>query len=370
MEGFFRRLFALTRKEYFQLRRDNSSFLIGTVLPIVLILLIGYGISLDVKNVPVAVVLEDVSPTAQDAVSFLDGSDYFSPRYVPSRQEAVRLMDAREVNGILVVPVDFSEKLARREAKLQLIVYGVDPTTASSVSNYIEAGVSTFNASRAAGYATKGLVTMETRMWFNDANSSTWYFVPGLMMLIMTIVGVFLTALVMAREWERGTLESIFVTPVRVAELLLAKMIPYFGVAMTGFFLCLLASRYLYEVPLHGSFAVLLLASVIYLFVALGIGLVISAATKNQFLASQVSLVVSFLPAMMLSGFLFDLRSVPPWVATVGHALPSTYYLELLKSLFLAGNNWPLIAKNCAILSLYAVFFLAAAFIATRKKVE
>lgn len=370
MSGFFRRLFALTKKEFLQLRRDNSSLLIGTVLPILLILLIGYGISLDVKNVPVAVVLEDASPTAQDAVSFLSGSEYFSARYVTSRKEAVLLMDEREVSAILVVPPDFTEKLARREAKLQLIVYGVDPTTASSASNYVEAGVAEFNAARAAGYAPRGLVSVESRMWFNDANSSTWYFVPGLMMLIMTIVGVFLTALVMAREWERGTLESIFVTPARIMEILGAKIIPYFCVAMIGFSLCLLASRYLYEVPIHGSLFVLLLASVLYLFVALGIGLLISSVAKNQFLACQIALLVSFLPAMMLSGFLFDLRSAPEWVAALGRILPYTYYLELLKSLFLSGNNWTLIVKNCALLIAYAVFFLGLAFRVTKKRVE
>ena len=223
------------------------------------------------------------------------------------------------LNAILVVPADFSSKLGRREAKLQLIAYGADPTTATSINGYVEAGVAAFNASRVAGYAPQGMVTVENRMWFNDAHSSTWYFVPGLMMLITTIVGVFLTSLVMAREWERGTLESIFVTPVRKEELLLAKMIPYFCIAMLGFFLCLLASRYLYGVPLHGSFIMLVISSVLYLFVALGIGLLISAATKSQFLASQVSLVLSLLPARMLSGFLFDLRSVPAWVAAVGH---------------------------------------------------
>lgn len=368
--GFFRRLVALCRKEFVQLWRDSSSLLIGTVLPILLIIIIGSGVNLDVKNAPVAVVLEDASPTAQDAVSFLSGSAYFSPRYVTSRTEAVRLMDDREVNAILVVPADFSSKLGRREAKLQLIAYGTDPTTATSINSYVEAGVAAFNASRVAGHAPFGMVTVENRMWFNDAHSSTWYFVPGLMMLITTIVGVFLTSLVMAREWERGTLESLFVTPVRKEELLLAKIIPYFCIAMLGFFLCLLASRYLYGVPLHGSFIMLVISSVLYLFVALGIGLLISAATKSQFLASQVSLVLSLLPAMMLSGFLFDLRSVPAWVAAVGHALPSTYYLELLKSLFLAGNNWPLLGKNCVILAGYAVLLLGLAFLVTRKKVE
>ena len=370
LNGFFRRLWALCRKEFVQLRRDKGSLLIGTVLPIILIVLIGSGISLDVKNVPIAVVLEDGSPSAQDAVSFLSGSEYFSPTYVTSRREAVQMMDDRKVNAILVVPVDFTSKLARREATLQLIAYGADPTTSISVNNYIEAGVAAYNARLVPGHAPNGMVTIETRMWFNDAHSSTWYFIPGLMMLITTIVGVFLTSLVMAREWERGTLESIFVTPVRKEELLLAKMIPYFCIAMLGFFLCLVTSHFFYGVPIYGSVIILVVASVLYLFVALGLGLVISAATKSQFLASQVSLVLSLLPAMMLSGFLYDLRCVPAWVAAVGRALPCTYYLDLLKSLFLAGNNWPMIGKNCLILAVYAMLLLGLAFLATRKKVE
>ena len=368
--GFFRRLVALCRKEFVQLWRDSSSLLIGTVLPILLIIIIGSGINLDVKNAPIAVVLEDASPTAQDAVSFLSGSAYFSPRYVTSRTEAVRLMDDREVNAILVVPADFSSKLGQREAKLQLIAYGTDQATATSINGYVEAGVAAFNAARIAGHAPRGMVTVENRMWFNDAHSSTWYFVPGLMMLITTIVGVFLTSLVMAREWERGTLESIFVTPVRIAELLAAKMLTYFVLAMFGFFLCLLSARFLYNIPLHGSLSVLFLATVLYLFVALGIGLVISSATKSQFLSCQIALIVGFLPSLMLSGFIFDLHSVPDWVSTIGHLLPPTYYLELLKTLFLAGDNWVLIGKNCGILAIYGLLFFLLALKMTKKRVE
>lgn len=166
----FRSLSVLIRKEFLQLIRGNGSILIGAVLPIVLILIMGCGISLDVKNVPVAVVLEDAAPPAQDAVSFLNGSEYFSPHYVTNFKDARELMSDKKANGV---------------------------------------------------------VAIESCIWFNDANSSTWYFVPGLMMLIMTLVGIFLTALVMAREWERGTLEAIFVTPVKIFEILLSKMITY-----------------------------------------------------------------------------------------------------------------------------------------------
>lgn len=206
-------------------------------------------------------------------------------------------------------------------------------------------------------------------MWFNAANNSTWYLVPGLIVMIVTIVGAFLTALVMAREWERGTLESLFVTPVRPTEILVAKIIPYFGVGMIGVALCLLAARFLFNVPIRGSLLVILFSSVLYLLVALGLGLVISSATKNQFLASQVALLASFLPALMLSGFIFDLRNMPAVISAVGHVLPATYYIELLKGLFLAGNVWPLIFRNCTILAIYAVVLLSLARLLTRKKI-
>ncbi len=369
---FSRRLRALVHKEFLQLGRDRSSLLLGVVLPLLLILLIGYGISLDVKNVPTAVVLEDASPTARDAVSFLDGSPYFSPRYVTSMKEAERLLKSRDVDVILRLPPDFSRRLAQGDAKAQAVLYGVNTTTAMSAQAYLEAGFAALAAQESAVLTQEpaGQAAVESRLWFNDANTSSWFFIPGLIMLIMTIVGVFLTAVVMAREWERGTFESLFVTPVRAAELILAKMIPYFCVAMAGMGLCLIAGRFLYELPMRGSLLLILGVSMLYLVVALGIGLTISAVTKNQFVACQIALLVSFMPSLMLSGFMFDPHSQPVVIRAISRLFPTTYYLELLKSLFLAGNNWPLLIKNSLLLTIYAVFFLALAGKITRKKVE
>lgn len=369
--GFSRRLRALVRKEFLQLGRDRSSLLLGVFLPLLLILLIGYGISLDVKNVPIAVVLEDASPAARRAVSFLDGSDYFSPYYVTSLKEGESLLRRRDAEAILVLPPDFSRQLAHGQARAQAILYGVNTTTAMTAQGYLEAGFmaaeaeAAYSAPHAPGY-----VTTENRLWFNDANTSTWFFIPGLIMLIMTIVGVFLTAVVMAREWERGTFESLFVTPVQAAELILAKMIPYFCVAMAGMILCLLAGRFLYELPLRGSLLLILGTSMLYLIVALGIGLTISAVTKKQFVACQIALLVSFLPSVMLSGFLFDLHSQPLFIRVISQLFPTTYYLQILKSLFLTGNHWPLLVKNSLLLAGYAVFFLGLAGHITRKKVQ
>lgn len=371
--GFIKRLTVMVTKEFRQLVRDNSSILIGIFLPILLIFIIGYGVSLDVKNVPIAVVLEDTSPTTYDVLSFLNGSEYFSPTYVTSMYEAQKMIDERNVDAILRIPSDFSESLYRQESSIQLILYGVDSSTATLVKGYIEGSIKQWEALNKSKFITAssiGNITVENRMWFNDANSSIWYFIPGLIVLIITIVGVFLTSLVMAREWERGTLESLFISPVKPLEILLSKMVPYFCVAMIGFIFCLIVARFLFEVPIYGSLAIIILCSMLYLLVTLGMGLTISSITKNQFLASQVAIVVSFLPAMILTGFLYDLRSVPAFIRNVGQVFPATYYLELLKSLFLAGNNWHLIYKNCLILFFYAILFISLALKVTKKSLE
>jgi ABC-2 type transport system permease protein len=376
--GFWVRLTALTRKEVRQLLRDRSNLAIGIALPALLILLFGYGISLDVNNATVAVVIEDPSPTVVDVLSGLQLSPYFTQRNVHSMPEAERLIDAHEAEAILRVPSDFTSALAAGQGRLQLVVHGADAATARVIQGYVAGALARWAARSAdrqgrRGAATAGApfgsVGVEQRLWFNAANTSTWYLVPGLIVLIMTLTGAFLTSLVVAREWERGTLEALFVTPVRPTEILLAKMIPYFVVGMAGFAMCLLAARYLFGVPMVGSLLLLLLSSVLYMFVALGVGLLISSATKSQFIASQVALLTSFLPALMLSGFLFDLNNVPPVVRFVGEAMPATHFLELIKTLLLAGNVWPIVIKDCAILAAYAVVLLAAARLVTRKRI-
>lgn len=373
------RLRALVRKEFRQLLRDASNLAIGVGLPIVLILIFGYGLSLDVKNAPVAVVLEDASPTAANAVAGLMNTTAIAPVPLGSMREAEQLMTERRVDGIVRIPADFSRRLAQGGAHVQVLVHGADANRAGIILQYTSGALAQWSAIQAdrqgrgpgaASPSATGMVTVEQRLWYNAANTSTWYLVPGLIVLIMTLVGAFLTALVMAREWERGTLEALFVTPVRPAEILLAKIIPYFTVGMGGLALCLLAARFLFHVPMQGSLIVLLLASMLYLFVAVGMGLVISSVTRNQFLASQVALLSSFMPSLMLSGFLFDLRNVPRAIQYVGNALPATYFMELIKTLFLAGNVWPLIFKNCAILAAYAVLLLGVARAVTRKKLD
>lgn len=372
--GFQLRLISLIRKEIRQLSRDKSNLAVGIGLPMILILIFGYGLSLDVRNAHIAIVLEDASPTSVDVVSGLEFSPYISPVRVPSMQEAERLMRAREVEGIFRIPSDFSRRLGEGKAQVQFLAYGTDSTRATIIRNYINSIVGQWTLRqaerKAALQAPTGRITLVERLWFNSANSSTWYLVPGLIVLIMTLIGAFLTAMVMAREWERGTLEALFVSPVRPTEILLAKIIPYFLVGMAGLGVCLAAAHFLFEVPMRGSLLILLGGSMLYLLVALGFGLVISSITKNQFTASQIAIITSFMPALMLSGFLFDLRNVPVVIQLVGQILPATYFMELIRTLYLAGDVWPVIIRNYAILTGYAVLLLGLARFVTRKKLD
>jgi ABC-2 type transport system permease protein len=367
------RIRALVIKETRQLLRDQGNILVGLFLPVLLILIFGYGLSFDVKNMPVAIVMNDASPMAADVVSGFYLSPYFSPVTLTSMHDAQRLMLDRQVDGIVHLSSDFSRNLAGGTATIQLLVNGVDANRARVMQAYAQGAISQWNTRRIAqGEAGSGIgsVRIEQRAWFNEANTSTWFLVPGLIVVIMTLIGAFLTALVMAREWERGTLEALFVTPVRSIEVLISKIVPYFCIGLLGLMLCLLAARFLFAVPIRGSLLLILIGSMLYLLVALGIGLLISSTVKNQFLASQIAIIVSFLPALMLSGFIFDLRSVPWLVRAISKLLPATYYVELLQTLFLAGNVWPLILKDCAVLAVAAVVLLSLARAKTRKELS
>jgi len=365
-----RRIASLVRKETRQIVRDPSSIAIGIILPVVLILLFGYGLSLDVDRVPVAVVLEDPSPEATELAASFVLSDYFAAQLLTSMARAQQLMLTRKVDGIVRVRPDFTRNLHLGNAEVQVLVHGVDANHARIIQGYAQGAIGQWMARRAGEGepVASGPVAVHNRMWFNEANESRYFLVPGLIVLIMTLIGALLTALVMAREWERGTLEALFVTPVRTDEILLGKTIPYFALGMIGLILCLLAAKFLFGVPFRGSVAVLVGVSMLYLLVALGIGLLISSAVKNQFIASQITLLVSFLPAVMLSGFLFDLRSMPAVVRLITYALPARYYVALLQTIFLAGDVWAVILPNGAVLAGMAALLLVLTRRTTQKR--
>ena len=368
--GRRRRVWSLVKKEVRQVIRDPSSIAIGIVLPFVLILLFGYGMSLDVTNVPVAVVLEDPSPASTELAASFQLSRYFDARTTTSIRRAEELMLTRKVDGIVRIRPDFSRRLSRGDAEVQLLVHGIDANRARIIEGYVQGAVGVWAARRSAQgeQVLTGPVRVQNRMWFNEANESRYFLVPGLIVLVMTLIGALLTSLVVAREWERGTIEALFVTPIRPGEILLGKTIPYFALGMIGFALCVLSAKFLFHVPLRGSLLVLTGVSMLYLLVALALGLLISSALKSQFVASQITLLVTFLPAVMLSGFLFDLRSLPAAVQLVTFLLPARYYVTLLQTIFLVGDVWAVIVPNAAVLAAMMTVLLWLARRATRKQ--
>ncbi len=354
--------------------RDPATMLVGILLPMILLLIFGYGLSLDVKRVPVAIVLEDPSPEASEFAAGFQLSPYFEAQVVASMPLATRLMLDREVDGIVRVRGDFARRIQLRDTpEAQVIVNGVDANRARAIQACARGAIAQWTARRIDGGFIEpdaGLVVVRSRMWFNEASESRHFLVPGLIVLVMTLIGAFLTALVVAREWERGTFEALFVTPARSHEILIGKTVPYFALGMAGFALCLLTARFLFHVPLRGSLLILTGGSMLYLLAALGIGLVISATVRNQFVASQLAAVVSFLPAMMLSGFLFDIRSMPEALQTFTFILPARYYVSFVQTLFLAGNVPSIIATSTIVLALMAAALLFVAQAKTRKKLD
>jgi len=366
-----RRVGALIRKESRQVLRDPSSFAIGVVLPLMLILLFGYAMSLDVKNVPIAVVLEDPSSQASEIAASFQMSSYFQTRVTRSMAEAQELMLSGQVQGIVRVPQDFARRSAQGDATVQILVNGIDGNTARIVEAYAEAAVAQagarVDAEGAAPPAAGGQAVVQSQLWFNSANDSRYFLVPGLIVLIITLIGAFMTSMVVAREWERGTFEALFVTPVRTDEILLGKTVPYLVLGMGGMLLCLAAAKFLFHVPIRGSVPILMGVSMLYLLVSVAMGLLISSGLKSQFLSSQVTLVVTFMPALMLSGFIYDLRSVPLAVRLISYLVPARYFVSLLQTLFLAGNVWSVIWPNAAVLAAVAIVLLAFTRRATRK---
>jgi ABC-2 type transport system permease protein len=286
--------------------------------------------------------------------------------------EANALVRSRKVDGALLIPSDFTRRWHLGEGEIQVLVDGTDPNQARIMQGYAQGPIAQWGATHAGPGASPaaGPVVIVDRLWFNESNDSHYFLVPGLIVLVMTIIGAFLTAMVIAREWERGTLEALFVTPMRAGEFLLSKLIPYFGLGMIGFLLCLAAGEFLFHVPLRGSLLLLFLASMVYLLVALGVGLLVSTLVKSQFLASQLAMTLTFLPAMMLSGFLYDLRSMPVFIQGITYALPARYAVTLMQTIYLAGDVPGVIWPNLAILAAMGAALLAWTRIATRKRLS
>ena len=355
------RLAALVRKESLQVVRDPSAILIAFALPVLLLFLFAYAVSLDVKGVRLGVVLESDSSDAQSLAAAFEATRYFEILPARDRREVVPKLVASEIRGFVVIPQDFEQRLTSRagsESLVQVITDGSQPNTANFVAGYAQGVVENWLAGRGAGNLAGLLpVRFDPRFWFNPEIETRRFLIPGAIAIVMTMIGTLLTALVVAREWERGTMEAVMSTPAGILEILIGKLLPYFILGVIATLGCALISITLFNVPLRGSWAALLLLSCTFLVPALGQGLLISTLARNQFVASQIALLSGFLPAMLLSGFIFEINSMPLIIRMITHVVPARYFVSSLQTVFLAGDVWSVFLPNMlAMLAIGGVF--------------
>jgi ABC-2 type transport system permease protein len=364
--GQRRRIKALIIKEFYQIIYDPSSLLISVVLPVILLFLYGYAVSLDLDHLRIGVVMEDTAPDATSFLQALTDSAYFDVKIVRNRRELEEDLLKGNIRGIVVIPSYFSAFRYRQDytAPIQVITDGSETNTATFVQNYVSQAWSIWLEQEKISSDLQGmpLIHVQPRFWYNEELLSRNFLIPGSMAIIMTLIGTLLTALVIAREWERGTMEALMSTPVTINEILIGKLIPYFFLAMASMTLCVITAVTVYGIPLRGSWLLLGIMTACFLLPALGLGLFISGMTRNQFAASQAAMTSSFLPAYILSGFIFEISSMPMPIQIMTYFIPARYFVTALQTIFLVGNVWVLmildIIPMIAIGSLF--FFLTS----------
>lgn len=360
-KGKLRRLKALVIKEFHQIVRDPSSFLIAFVLPLILMFIYGYGVSLDLDHIRVGLVLEDTSPDAQSFAKSLMNSRYFTVYLARDRRFFNEEIIRGHIRAIIVIPSYFSSFRQRPDsiAPIQVLADGSEPNTATFAQNYVRGAWLNWLQQESISKNLKGLplVHPQPRFWYNEELVSRNFLIPGSLAIIMTLIGTLLTALVVAREWERGTMEALMATPVGIKEIILGKLIPYFILGMLSLTMCVGIAVFYYDIPFRGSFFVLAIVASIFLLSALGLGFVISTIARNQFVAAQSAMAAAFLPGFILSGFIFEIASMPWPIQMITHAVSARYFVSALQTLFLVGNIWSVIIPDALAMLVIAIVF-------------
>jgi len=356
----FSRTWAIAKKEFFHIYRDPRSLALVILMPALLMLLFGYAITLDVKKVSVAVLDRDQSQESLSFVHRFSASPYFNLRiFTRDEKEIKRLIDEGVVKMGLVLSRDFSKTIkAGKKATVQVLLDGTDSNTANIILSYAQAICRQYTQEKTLlklermGQGRLNLpLEGRTRIWFNEELESKNYFIPGLVAVIMSIIGVLLTGQVIVREWEKGTMELLISTPVRKDELIIGKLFPYFFLGLLDLSLAVLMGKWVFQVPLRGSIALLFLLSSIYIFVALGLGLTISTVARTQLLANQMAMVIGFLPTFLLSGFTFVIANMPVWLQVITYGIAPRYYVTILKEIFLKGSDFSFLWRETLVLT-------------------
>ncbi|MGA2068153.1 MAG: ABC transporter permease [Thermoguttaceae bacterium] len=373
----FRRVSAVTRKEFLHVLRDARSLGMAIAVPLILLLLFGYALTLDVDHVPMLVWDQSGTPASRELASRFAGSPYFSLRGgLDNGRELDRAIDTRDVLMVLVIPYDFARRLAAgREAPVQLIVAGMDSNTATIAIAYADAVADGFSQDQTVRQLRERGLTdvripleVRSRVWFNADLESRNYIVPGLIAVIMMVIAAMLTSLCFAREWERGTMEQLIATPVRGSELILGKLIPYFTIGMLDMLLAVLLGQFLFHVPLRGNVALLFALASVFLLGVLTMGITISIITKAQVVACQMAMTLTFLPSFLLSGFIFAIVNMPRPIQWITRVVPARYFITILKGIYLKGVGLEILAADAALLVVFAAVMLALAGWKFKKK--
>ena len=365
-------LLALIKKEIKQILRDPSSIIIAFILPLISILIYMYGINLDSVRVTMGIKNDDSAPEVSTLVKSFGHSKYVNSIYFDNMKDIETAIVRSKIKGAVIIPNDFSTKLARgQSADLLVITDGSEVNTANYVQSYALAIANSWLAtSKYADSVKKSSINAEIRTWYNPDLNSHYFIVPGSIAITMTLIGILLTSLVVAREWERGTMEAMLSTSVKTIHIVLGKYIPYFILGMLSLtfniFLCIV----IFQIPFRGSYLVLLLVSALFLFTSLGIGLNISSILKNQFLASMVAMSVGFMPALMLSGLMFPINSMPVFFQHLTRILPPRYYVSFIESEFMAGTVPEIVIANAIYLTILGLILFAAVYKNTLTRLE
>ena len=370
----WRRLRALCWKETLQIFRDPSSILIAFFMPLLMLFIFGYGINLDFSRLRVGLLVEDGGTAAADFAATLTGSPWLEVHSYDSRAALERALVDSQIRGFVVIPGDFSRKVNQPgvTAPVQLVADGSEPNIAQFVRSTVNGVWQTWQAHRAEdrGEEPRREISLEPRVWFNPSAESRNFIIPGSITVIMTVIGALLTSLVVAREWERGTMEALLASPVTRTELLLCKILPYYALGMISLLLWVGVAQWVVRVPFRGTIPALWVVGSLFLLSVLGIGLAISTGMRNQFNAAQAALNAAFLPAVMLSGFIYEISSMPVFLRGVTHIIPARYFVTSMQTIFQAGTDWRLLGPDILMLACTAFVFIGLTAKLTKRRME
>jgi ABC-2 type transport system permease protein len=365
----FLRIKAIAKKELIHIWRDPLSLAMAFLMPVLLLLIFGYAITLDVNNLTTIVYDLDRSSMSREFVSELTASGYFSVvRIAVGPREIDDYLDSGKARVAVSIPSDFSKTVRTGgTAQLQVIVDGSDSNTATITLGYLSALTEIYSR-RLAGGREVPLIDPRVRVWYNPELKSRNFIIPGLIAVIMMVIAALLTSLTFAREWERGTMEQLISTPVKPPELVLGKLMPYFLIGFIDMVISVMMAVFLFEVPLKGNVFLLGVISGVFLFGALGLGIVVSIVAKSQLVASQIAMVATFLPAFLLSGFMFAISNMPAPLQALTRIIPARYFVSVLKGIFLKGNPLRILVTDAIFLLVFGLIVFAVANKKFKKK--